>query len=1485
MPGHRARSFHPRWFTIAGPLALMLALVPVGVVHARDCPADAEQRDACGGGANTDVGSAPPPSLPRVRLGNPISLVTGTKTQQETDFELDDAPLGFRRLYSSANADTDIGLGQGWRHSYAVALYATDDGGRQIVESGGRRVPFEPTADDPARFVPALASDGRLIDTGEGHEWHLPDGRTLSFRGRWLVRVNWPGHRFLDLRYSSRGLVAIADETGRTLRLEYAPGKAGLTWWNGGDEQVLPGHLSALVLPDGERIAYAYDGRRNLTRAVFPDGTARRYHYEDETWPNHLTGLTERTGTRFATWAYDAAGRAVLSEHADGVERVTLAIDAPATIGDEGTTLVTDSAGAVSTYTWRRHVPSGTSLLLTARGPGCVTCPPTNRRYLYDEDGRLVATTRLDDDGAVLAVRRRERDTHGRVLRIVETLSAADGTPTEQLVERREYAAAGDVRPRRISRPSVDPDAERSAEIVRGANGLVVAVLERGRTPTFDPSGTPTGFAPIERAVRIEHDTAGRPVAIDGPRDDVDDRTRLEWDGTNRLVGVLPPGRPALRVTRFDAAGRPAELRVGTRTPVRLERDAQGNVAAVRRGETVVRYEHDAEGRLTAIVDPDGRTVRIAHDAAGRIGSVTDDLGRVDALVRDDESRVVGRSVLGIDGATVRDFEYLFDADGRLTRSIERRARADGSTVATSTLGHEVDASGLSRRLTNPGSGASASSELDLIARLATFVGPDGATTTIGYDVAGRDAVSTDARGNVTRYPKDDFGRVVLHASPDTGAVRYTVDPAGNRVRATRAGGTEVRTAFDAANRPVERVDANGTTQWRYGVESDGGAHGRLVEAANPTTTERFTYDAEGRLASHVREIDGHAFETRYAYDARDRLTTKHLPDGQRLAYHYHESGPDRGALRAITRGRWWGLAAETVVGEIDLDARDGRAGWTSGTGVRTEQRFAPNGELVELGIGRTLQLRYTFDGAGRIVGIDENGTTRRYGYDAGRLASASSPDAELRYAYDALGNRTSRVERTADGTTTATAYAYPTEGAGNRLLGTIDAASGLVATYRYDGAGSPLTTGVLHWRYDANGRPIEAYRDGSLVASYAYNAFGERVRKVVHTGPGAQPTVTYFLYDGSTLTAEADGTGRIASQYVHLDGHRPVAKLEGDALFGIHGDHLGTPRVMTNASGEVVWKADYTPFGEATVSRSNATLNLRLPGQYADVETGTHYNYLRDYDPGTGRYLTSDPIGLAGGPNLYAYVDADPLLASDPLGLFRAYQDAAESDALIARLATMSVAEIETFVATELSSFADRRDFYTWAHLQFVRKPEATQTNWFLAASQVNGMNALGGIDLPLSWVIYDDETKRYLRDAGEQLAVHNIQTFVTMIQGGFVYDACVVGETEAERTHNRDMMLVGYEQHRLEQITRDYFDARPEGEADAVFADINAFFNGESVVDEFGGAFASDTIDEIIRQEFTDQGIAFDISNVSHRITLGQRMVEKNRREREGR
>lgn len=135
---------------------------------------------------------------------------------------------------------------------------------------------------------------------------------------------------------------------------------------------------------------------------------------------------------------------------------------------------------------------------------------------------------------------------------------------------------------------------------------------------------------------------------------------------------------------------------------------------------------------------------------------------------------------------------------------------------------------------------------------------------------------------------------------------------------------------------------------------------------------------------------------------------------------------------------------------------------------------------------------------------------------------------------------------------------------------------------------------------------------------------------------------------------------GGSGHEYIYLNG-QPLAQIDdvssSDVITYLHTDHLGTPRIGSDASGYQVWAWASDAFGNGAPS-GIATVNLRFAGQYYDAESGLYYNWNRYYDPQTGHYISSDPIGLAGGLNTFAYVGANPVMYTDPMGLAAAYCD-----------------------------------------------------------------------------------------------------------------------------------------------------------------------------------------------------------------------------------
>jgi RHS repeat-associated protein len=131
---------------------------------------------------------------------------------------------------------------------------------------------------------------------------------------------------------------------------------------------------------------------------------------------------------------------------------------------------------------------------------------------------------------------------------------------------------------------------------------------------------------------------------------------------------------------------------------------------------------------------------------------------------------------------------------------------------------------------------------------------------------------------------------------------------------------------------------------------------------------------------------------------------------------------------------------------------------------------------------------------------------------------------------------------------------------------------------------------------------------------------------------------------------------GATSRDYIWMDG-TPVANVDisgsSSTLTYVTSDQLDTPRAITDGSGNTVWQLSYggNPWGESQPSSNGYTYNFRFPGQYYDVESGIVDNYFRGYDAGTGRYIQSDPIGLAGGVSTYIYADGSPLSYTDSNG------------------------------------------------------------------------------------------------------------------------------------------------------------------------------------------------------------------------------------------
>ncbi len=204
-------------------------------------------------------------------------------------------------------------------------------------------------------------------------------------------------------------------------------------------------------------------------------------------------------------------------------------------------------------------------------------------------------------------------------------------------------------------------------------------------------------------------------------------------------------------------------------------------------------------------------------------------------------------------------------------------------------------------------------------------------------------------------------------------------------------------------------------------------------------------------------------------------------------------------------------------------------------------------------------------------------------------------------------------------------------------------------AGFSYDASGNITAVDNFSFIYNQNNRLIRVEEGTEVLGEYTYNGLGQRVLK------DADGQVTVFLYDfDGNIIAEGSTDGTVTSEYLYMGSNRIAMADAGTGhLYYYNNNYLGTPLLITDSDGNVVWDAEYLPFGQAVVSeRVSVVNNFRFAGQYFDQESGLHYNYFRYYDPRTGRSLTPDPIGLSGGINLYAYADNNPINIIDPYGL-----------------------------------------------------------------------------------------------------------------------------------------------------------------------------------------------------------------------------------------
>ncbi|WP_173883071.1 MULTISPECIES: RHS repeat-associated core domain-containing protein, partial [unclassified Pseudomonas] len=390
-----------------------------------------------------------------------------------------------------------------------------------------------------------------------------------------------------------------------------------------------------------------------------------------------------------------------------------------------------------------------------------------------------------------------------------------------------------------------------------------------------------------------------------------------------------------------------------------------------------------------------------------------------------------------------------------------------------------------------------------------------------------------------------------------------------------------------------------------------------------------YEYDLQNRLTA---EHQGWG-TLRYGYDECGQLEKLRLPDNNRLTFH-HDKGGD--------------LATVELNGNLLTSHlfKSGREHQRQQGQLLSHYHYDDQGRLHAHAITQQEQRyqrrQYNYDKRGNLTRIlDTRKGQHDYHYDPlDRLTRANhSHDLQERFVHDPAGNLLMQDR------------VGPSVVKGNRLLMQGD------RHYDYDAFGNLLRERrgraqqlVTEYRYDCQHRLIGVTQPDGTRASYRYDPFGRRIAKTIKS------QTTEFFWQGDTLIAEHSADHHQSYIY-EPNSFRPLALLKGYGPedvkpFHYQLDHLGTPQELTASDGEIVWSAHYRAYGQIAKLDVNTVTNpLRFQGQYFDPESGLHYNRHRYYNPDIGRYLTPDPVKLAGGLNGYQYVP-NPTGWVDPLGL-----------------------------------------------------------------------------------------------------------------------------------------------------------------------------------------------------------------------------------------
>jgi len=1126
-----------------------------------------------------------------INVGNPVNVATDNKYEEVLDLTIPTPgiPLEFRRSYNS-QIILDGPLGYGWTHTYDVFLSVVQTSPIKrirIWDSDGRALYFSEVQQTPTEF---------LFGGESGAKGRL---KQVISTGEYFLRRK-EGN--LTYKFGSDGkFLEISDPNGNTLTLT-RDGSNRLTQVSNNFGKTItieyyPGQnrIQTVRDPKNQSISYEYQNG-NLWKANYRDSGGQVKEFIEYSYDgNHnLTEKKDTNGQVFGHWEYDNRHRVTNYyshlKDSNPQEWINFSYQLGGTVLTKPTGTTTYTTGVIDDIDVVQQIE------------GCSTCGSINKSFQYSN--RLDLTQVTSVDGANQYTTQYTYDNPpnwweqvGEITQMTEAL----GWP-EQRITSYNYTHRIDdpfllTQSTETIRSVIDLQQNKVTTLTYDTYGNILSRQEVGYVFI---NGVPT---PKTYTTQYQYNALGQLTQIDGPRADVSDITTFEYyqnipgEGNNRaqLKAIINALNQRTEFSEYDANGNVGKIKDPNNVETQYTYDERNRIKTITNLSTMAQtqYFYDIRGNLSYVILPEANRIDFTYNLANKLTEIKDSLNNKILYQYDVEGNRSREEIKDPQGTLKKYLDFTYDAYNNLKKIIN---------PDTNFTEYTYDGRKNPIAIKNPKNNTTTYA-YDPLSRLKQMTQPLSITTQYGYDTQDNQSSVTDPKTNITQYQYDDFGRKNQTTSPDTGITKYQYDPAGNLTQKVDAKGTIVNHTYDALNRLTAiqfPSDPNQNVTFTYDSPSVTNGIGRLTGRVDPSGSYTFYYDTQGNLNREEKTINSILYTTQYTYNKNNFMTSITYPTGRTITY-----TPDQiGRISQVST---------TLSGQPK--------------NLASSISYLPFGKITGLTYGNGLSLTQGYDNQYRISSIITGSILNlTFGYD---------PNGNINSILDAVnppGGQAFEVPGT---------YTY--QQGTNKLT---HIAGTPPIDYGYDANGNITTENTLTYVYDLSNQLIRVLENTNQIAEYTFNGVGQRIKKVTQT------ETRIFHYDLlGHIIAETNQSGQMLAEYVYL-GDQLLAMIKpGEVAYYYHNDHLGTPQVLTDPTQTVVWKAAYTPFGEAVVSIATVENPFRFPGQYYDQETGLHYNYYRYYNPPTGRFLTPDPIGLDGGINLYDYVK-NPVNWIDPLGL-----------------------------------------------------------------------------------------------------------------------------------------------------------------------------------------------------------------------------------------